>query len=573
MPYKRIGDVNKAILGIRPRVTLDQANEIAAMADAIAEEDSDMRAWPIAIGQWKKSHTVRGGKWVSRTELKKQKEDDMSKTEMSEAVTKTVAGKQFPAGDFLVTEDPESPNSWHMQVSDHGKPDHRLMGAAWAALHGGYRGNKYEGPNKAEALRKLKALYKSEDMELPAAESDAVEMEVWEQPETPPYFVTSFADLRAMKNAEESSEKITELTWQLQTLISNCMASPDITDKSAAIRGVLNEFAGLVDEALGIAQSGGNADEQMEVAIIGDGDTDATRTTLSEADIELIEREPPLVLDMAIIAPGWGNKRDSNYYSREMLAREAQKFSGAMMYATDHVAAEKNVFTQVGRVRGIKGFTDDGSPIGEVAIWNGQLAADVRRRAEVGELDTLHCSILAKGRVREFEKDGRKGNYVESIEEVLSVDLVTKAGAGGHALRLVEADMNEDVKEAGQLAESEAAPVEAAATETDAVEVAPVEDKPVTPSNLTEAEVSDALAATQLPSWARDWLAEGNYSDYVTLAAAVERATERVRKVTRAGEVFGQGEIAPQAAPTPEELKARGDARFSRIMREVGMTQ
>ena len=37
-------------------------------------------------------------------------------------------------------------------TGDDGKPDHHLMGAAWAALHGGYRGNKYAGPDKAKAI-------------------------------------------------------------------------------------------------------------------------------------------------------------------------------------------------------------------------------------------------------------------------------------------------------------------------------------------------------------------------------------------------------------------------------------
>jgi hypothetical protein len=57
-------------------------------------------------------------------------------------------------------------------TGDDGKPDHRLMGAAWAALHGGYRGNKYEGPNKAEAISKLTALYKSEGMDTPGSSSE-----------------------------------------------------------------------------------------------------------------------------------------------------------------------------------------------------------------------------------------------------------------------------------------------------------------------------------------------------------------------------------------------------------------
>jgi len=50
-----------------------------------------------------------------------------------------------------------------------GPLNHRLMGAAWAALHGGYRGNKYEGPGKEAAIAKLKSLYRAEGMELPGA--------------------------------------------------------------------------------------------------------------------------------------------------------------------------------------------------------------------------------------------------------------------------------------------------------------------------------------------------------------------------------------------------------------------
>lgn len=61
----------------------------------------------------------------------------------------------------------------HLPYTDeNGKPDHRLMGAVWAALHGGYRGNKYEGPNKTEAISKLTAIYKSEGMDTPGGSSE-----------------------------------------------------------------------------------------------------------------------------------------------------------------------------------------------------------------------------------------------------------------------------------------------------------------------------------------------------------------------------------------------------------------
>ena len=46
---------------------------------------------------------------------------------------------------YLVTEED---GTGHLPVrdSDNGPLNHHLMGAAWAALHGGYRGNKYQGP-------------------------------------------------------------------------------------------------------------------------------------------------------------------------------------------------------------------------------------------------------------------------------------------------------------------------------------------------------------------------------------------------------------------------------------------
>ena len=70
-------------------------------------------------------------------------------------------------GDYLVVEDAEKPSTYHLQVRTNGKPDHRLMGAAWAALHGGYRGNKYAGPDRGAALDKLKKMYEAEDMPIP----------------------------------------------------------------------------------------------------------------------------------------------------------------------------------------------------------------------------------------------------------------------------------------------------------------------------------------------------------------------------------------------------------------------
>lgn len=82
---------------------------------------------------------------------------------------KTVAGKPRSAGDFLVIEDPDKPSTWRLPVRVDGEIDRRLMGAAWAALHEGYRGQKYAGPKKDIAIKKLERLYEANNIPTPAA--------------------------------------------------------------------------------------------------------------------------------------------------------------------------------------------------------------------------------------------------------------------------------------------------------------------------------------------------------------------------------------------------------------------
>lgn len=114
----------------------------AAKAKGMSDKDAESKAFAEASGVIKKeSKTIEEDEMVQRAEQRAVK--------------------------YLVKEDD---GTEHLPVTDEsGKPDHHLMGAAWAALHEGYRGNKYEGPNKQKAIEKLKAMYKSEDMPLPDA--------------------------------------------------------------------------------------------------------------------------------------------------------------------------------------------------------------------------------------------------------------------------------------------------------------------------------------------------------------------------------------------------------------------
>ena len=67
-PYKTMKDVNPAIKGIDPPVTLGQANEIAKAADAIGTDESK-NGWAIAIAQFKKNHKVENGHWVKKEKM------------------------------------------------------------------------------------------------------------------------------------------------------------------------------------------------------------------------------------------------------------------------------------------------------------------------------------------------------------------------------------------------------------------------------------------------------------------------------------------------------------------------
>lgn len=63
MPYSSMEQANPALKGIKPPVTLAQANAIAVIADKVTGVESP---WAIAISQFKKSHVAKDGKWVKK---------------------------------------------------------------------------------------------------------------------------------------------------------------------------------------------------------------------------------------------------------------------------------------------------------------------------------------------------------------------------------------------------------------------------------------------------------------------------------------------------------------------------
>jgi hypothetical protein len=231
----------------------------------------------------------------------------------------------------------------------------------------------------------------------------------------------------------------------------------------------------------------------------------------------------PLTLDVQLIRPGWGNARDKNFYSREVLQRDAKVFEGAKMYATDHVDAEKSVRTEVSRVDRIVGFSPTGAPIARVTVFDPAFAEAVRNRQKAGLLETLECSILAQGRTRSGEVEGQKGNIVESITAAHSVDWVTRAGAGGKALRLAENN-------------------------------APA------PSELAEADVKAVLEQTKLPPVSRAKVAAQKHATLSDLTAAVTAELAYLKEATGSGKPVNGFNTPAPASVNLAEVKKTQDA-------------
>lgn len=220
--YSKLSEANPAIRGIEPKVTLGQANLIARWADGMERaEDGPENAWAAAIAMFKRTHKVEGERWVRKAEegemesekavmplvcpecgyrmesesespkcpecgnvmvLDRRRQRGRPANQMSRDLTsmvgvkaerggkylKTEGGKEFPSSDYLVVEDSEKPSTWHLRITKEpgGEPDRSMMGAAAAALTSpsGHRGNRYEGPGKDTAIRKLRALYSKMDI-------------------------------------------------------------------------------------------------------------------------------------------------------------------------------------------------------------------------------------------------------------------------------------------------------------------------------------------------------------------------------------------------------------------------
>ncbi|NQT21259.1 MAG: hypothetical protein HQ592_16240 [Planctomycetes bacterium] len=365
-----------------------------------------------------------------------------------EEVYRELGGKKFELGDFLIYGNKEDPQTWNLPVREQGKPEHTLMERAWHALHEGYKGRKYSGALAELARKRLTRLFESEKMSAPRqAEVDKQFREMM----TPDsidgfsyairksfeYLVTPQSDDGLYHEPPYCADEVFDGHVEHgNALVVSSRSGPfeqyymvqyTVTDNMVSFQSE-DQWKQIVP-SWSYIDSGDTI--PAEVAELEEA-TAGHAISIAEQDDEKIV---PMHLEVCLIESGWGNKKDMYFYPVDMLKENAQVFVEAKMYEKDHTPDKTNRdFVSV--VESITGFTDDGGILANVVIVQEDLAKKASALQEAGLLHLLECSIQAKGSARKGTINGVAGKIVESISEVQAVDWVTKAGAGGHAVKL-----------------------------------------------------------------------------------------------------------------------------------------
>jgi len=356
----------------------------------------------------------------------------------------------------------------------------------------------------------------------------------------PTFGATTFDDLDASRELDEKALELKSLINDLKAMIDNIAFSFQETDKIGAMNDL---FAGFIVRAEAVLEDDRETEEGEPVIEMSEMfDTSGAFNLVS---INEGSKSDLLMMDIKPIAPGWGNTRDNNYYPAEMLKRDAAKFAGVKMYETDHRQSEKSTRTWVSTIQDVIGFTKDGSPIVRVAVHHPEFAERVRNLNEAGILEKMECSIFGTAQGRGgFEQDGRKGRLIEAIADISSVDWVTRAGAGGHAVSLAE-------NENGGSTMKDEKNVNEANSETSDIPIEEQEEQkqedksPEEPQKLGEDDVRLMIDNSKLPKTMQDRLKLAEYADEDALKEAIQLEENYIAEITAiasSGQVFGMSE-------------------------------
>lgn len=325
-------------------------------------------------------------------------------------------------------------------TGEDGMPDHRMMGAAWAALHGGYRGNKYAGPNKQAALKKLMGVYKSEKMDMPKESGlpqnqslDALRDKV-------------SAALRNVVNGRTADDdgdpgEDTCYVWIRDLFVDKVVYSQD---------GTLYQrtYSKAADGSISFG-------DPMEVEVayqpLGESRREMCAASLNLSEAGASYNKKTGELSLTVIKPGL-NSSKSRFYPAAVLKRDMGIFENAKMFA-DHQTEKESKDRPEGSVNNWVGqlgkpwAEQDGTIKAKAKIIDPPFKEKLESLQDANLLHEMGISIRAVGVGSEAEvPDGTssvKANMVERLVAARSVDFVTFPGAGGRC-EVLESDRSNE---------------------------------------------------------------------------------------------------------------------------------
>lgn len=388
----------------------------------------------------------------------------------------------------------------------------------------------------------------------------------------------SFADINAARAAEEMAATVGQRTEEFKLLFNNVMRDSEITNKRMALMSLVDEFVTEIESIEPVEEAGEAARGLTELS------ESASLSVLEVLEVQEQEEDEDedkprhTMIRVAVIEPGLGNRKRMHYYPREMLERDAHVFEGVKMYLTEHDERDRSVRTEVSQiVKCPVGFSETGAPLADVAVYDAAFAHNIRERAHHGMLAGLHCSILAKGDVRKgVEMDGDKVNVVEAITEARAVDWVTRAGAGGRALSLVENDEmpegnmeNEIVLDEGQSGEEEHEN-ETVTEQLHEQDEQQDEQHDDAPEPITVAEALTALLESGLSPKQQARIAAKGHGTLGELQADIAETKDILSEAqATGGTVFGLGSRKPKQKPEDTRTIAE---RERDVLKKHGLT-
>lgn len=173
-------------------------------------------------------------------------------------------------------------------------------------------------------------------------------------------------------------------------------------------------------------------------------DDDLTQETVTDEDgseFILNEAAGPATIDLKIIKPGWGS---SGFYPADVLKEDGPRAwpAGTHMYL-DHPTASEAKERPERSIKDLAAVTISDPVYQEDGARGPGLYAKATVLPQYKETikalaPHIGVSIRAHGSFKEGEAEGRTGRVITKISKGESIDFVTKPGAGGQVLAIME---------------------------------------------------------------------------------------------------------------------------------------